>query len=429
MKKKMSLELKTVISFFGITLLAIGIVFSYGRFNIDITGTEAAKILNLSSRQFRLQYDEEVVTGTLNNMKPGDSVSKIFSVSNIDEISGIYDLIWSDVTNTFRDRYDLQYTITCTIGDTGNPCQKQLTENPQTFSEIDDVEETFPFTGNNFPILTDVYIGSGIVHNYTLTVTFVGDDTKNQSDNINSSFSGKLAITNALTKDPNAYVTTVRPIYSTFANDENVVYDDATDKYYFTGANPNNYVSYGELTWRVVEFDTKGQLKLIADTNLVGVEDVIQMHFGNCDNVTTTAACPSYLSSAVRRYLEDTLLGSLIEGFETNYLINNTYTFYANNTDTFVTFESPIGVLSVDEFARAGLESFLLPNTDEEYWLGDVLDEYSIGLANADGLYDMSGEAVDGYVGYGIRPTIVLNPPGFLADDADGTIGAPYVIE
>ena len=218
--------------------------------------------------------------------------------------------------------------------------------------------------------------------------------------------------------------------------------DDDGATYYFRGAVDNNYVSFANLTWRVVRINGDGSVRLVLD----GVADTLSNYKSeneNYDDFTMTdlyTTLNTFYESNLREYdsyIANTRFCSESGKSDTIY---NAYTrIVTNEIPTFnclgERYTNKIGVLSVDEVVFAGAlygeentDYYLYNETIENLWWTN-----SLSHEDDDAFYTFlvssNGEIVDdtsGALYRNIRPVISLNRTTVVT--GTGTIDDPYVV-
>ena len=167
MKKKILLLAGAVV---GLGLVT-GI--SYAYFTTVISGNNTAKDNAVTTGTMELTFtDGDVIN--LTNAFPGNTVSKTFTIRNSGTLTTTYDIKLVNIVNTFVDKNDLTYSLTCST------------------SGVNLSNKVVPSTTSS-TLVSDVSIASGVTHTYTLTITFKKTND-NQNDNQGVKFSGKINI-------------------------------------------------------------------------------------------------------------------------------------------------------------------------------------------------------------------------------------------
>ena len=169
-----------------VVTLVLGVTgLTYAYFSLEIEGT--GKDVIMSTADLRLIYKDDTELKLVDAM-PGDSVSKVITVSNVGTKNATYSLYWGNLINTIQN-FELHVTLEC-------KSYKNYGESNQTESgTCDKIYRAVPIsntvtTGN---IKKNISIEPGITQEYTVTIKF---DNKNysQDDNIKKTFTGKIGI-------------------------------------------------------------------------------------------------------------------------------------------------------------------------------------------------------------------------------------------
>ena len=208
-----------VLSIVGVLLLvSIVVATSYAYFVANVAGNKDTNNVVITNGVMSLEYkDGDEIN--LGNAIPGSSVSKTFTVKNTGNVSTNYTIYFSELSNKFVDKTDLVYTLTSSDGGK-NVAQTQV---PST----------------NEAMVSNYAIDAGKTHTYTLTVTFLDKDEK-QDDNQNVSFKTKVTI-----NETKEYVEPTRfELLGKTIETTEVATDDPDNNIRYIGADPNNYVYF-----------------------------------------------------------------------------------------------------------------------------------------------------------------------------------------
>ena len=165
-KYKMILLLLIILFIF---VLIVGI--SYAFFVIQVSGEGNATIVKSGEIVMNFYDGPEVKA---NNLMPGDSVTKEFTIKNIGSLDATYDVYFSNVINTFVRKNDLVFTVSSVNG-CSSTIQKVA---PSSSGEI---------------AVEQCLIPTGEEHLYTLTLTYLNTD-EIQNDNMGKIFSTELSV-------------------------------------------------------------------------------------------------------------------------------------------------------------------------------------------------------------------------------------------
>ena len=152
-------------------LSIVGITYAY--FTAVVMGNEDAKTIIVTTPHLHITYESgnEILA---ENAVPGWNDSKEIKVTNNSSIKVYYDLIWTDITNTFEDKNDLVYSISGhqTKSNTPNPIEEDI-------------------------MIGNIGIEPGVTHTYTLRVDFLSQG-RNQDINQGKVFMGKIEVRESL---------------------------------------------------------------------------------------------------------------------------------------------------------------------------------------------------------------------------------------
>ena len=145
-------------------------VTTYAYFSIaNQVGNE--NVITSGSMRLKLTDGPQI---TAENMIPGDTVTKTFTVENTGDIDAKYDIYLSELVNTFADQTDLVYQIVSNDGGYNTTLDQQV---PAVSSKI----------------INQYDISPGEVHSYTLIIKFLSKN-ENQNDNQGKEFKAKVSI-------------------------------------------------------------------------------------------------------------------------------------------------------------------------------------------------------------------------------------------
>lgn len=201
-------------------------------------------------------------------------------------------------------------------------------------------------------------------------------------------------------------------------NTDNDNFKNINGDLYFEGTEVNNYLTYSNLTWRIIRVNSNNSITLVLD-----------------NSITALAACTtkSYSESYLNMWLNDQ--GKDYTGILENNLNNlNTYLTYTNTcTDTvddtknitckILIKDTYITVPSLSDYVNTGGQKGFM-NNGEFYYLTNTNNENKIWYVDDDGNVGTS----DGTDIIGVKPVITLKNSVTLIS-GDGTKDNPYVIE
>ena len=185
-----------------------------------------------------------------NDITPGWSNSKTFTVKNESNGTYKYDIIIKDLVNTFKTYKYLEYKITSTDGGYNMTDYSYLPKSS---------------TKEDVALVYEVSIDKGKTHTYTIEIKYVNDESVDQSIDMGQSLSGTIYIreftkpTMKLTDKLMADNPTIgtRTTFTAFTETnkgtlykatEQIGTNPVKDVYYFAGDAKNNWVKFGKTT-------------------------------------------------------------------------------------------------------------------------------------------------------------------------------------
>lgn len=169
---------------FGIIFI-ISISTSYAFFNTIITNKDVKdQVVTTGTLSLRYVDGAEIV---MNNIKPGQTITKTVYVANTGTLDASYNLVWQELTNEItNDEMLIEGTCTRLNG---------------TTEEVDGTCESLESTPiNRNKIKNGVSIEPNIVHKYDLTITFK-ETNAIQNYNQSKKFSGVIGVKESTTLD------------------------------------------------------------------------------------------------------------------------------------------------------------------------------------------------------------------------------------
>ena len=215
-----------------VSLLVVVLSVSLAYFTAQIIGK--GKDVSVSSADLKIIFTDRDGNIEGNDITPGWSNSKTFTVKNESNRAYKYDIIIKDLVNTFVTEGYLQYKITSTNNG---------------YNMTDYVSVPKSSTATDTILAKNISIAVNVTQKYTIEFRYVNDENVDQSDDMGKKLSGTLFITEG-TKDPNQTLLTQllednptvserKDFTSPFTtNTTNTLYkakEDNTDVYYFAG--------------------------------------------------------------------------------------------------------------------------------------------------------------------------------------------------
>lgn len=172
MKNKYFMPLIAIASVLVLSLVTVA---SYAYFRGTVDG-DTPQDMVITTGHMNVTYVDGDTIGTKDNMIPGESVSKFFSVKNTGDVMAAYNIYLTEVANEFVNTDELVYEL---ISEDGTNIAQ--TECPTDVTMI----------------ASDVPIEVGATHNYELKITFLNTDY-NQNDNQGTVFNAKISLEEGL---------------------------------------------------------------------------------------------------------------------------------------------------------------------------------------------------------------------------------------
>src|SRR5574344_548774 len=470
MKKK---EIITLIVVIALTLIITG-VGSYAYFTSTVTGNTTAHQDVVTAGSMSITYADGAEV-SLENAIPGDTVTKLFSVTNTGNVATNYDVYLSEVNNQFVDQTDLAYSLVSTDGG---------------YSTSSDVQ--IPSAAGK--IVSSQTIAASATHTYALTIKFLAKNEA-QDDNQGKFFSAKLQV-----NEYKEYVPPVNLVTGLLA-----ATGDYGTSYYYRGAITQNNVLFGGFCWKVIRINGNGTTRMIyngtpTDGKCTATGDATQIGtskfnsndgdnayvgymygatgattyeatHANTNSSTTKTALDTWYNTNLSSYAskisdtefcndrsiastaatwdtEDTakgygnnltIFGALNRCFNTHVPVltcqNKNDRFTVSDTTTGNgNLTNPVGLITMDEvgFAGASMASY---TSNSSYYLYTNSWYWTMSSINFTGssAYEFNVYS-DGYIDYnlvndsgGLRPVINLKTDT-LYTSGDGTSTSPYVI-
>lgn len=167
-----------IIFVFVLLFVFIGTVgFTYGYFRAEFS--YQSDELKVTTGTLKLDYVDESPLIYKESFKPGDVITKTFTVENTGTLDATYDLIWKEYKNEITNNELVIKGI----------CDSMTTNNIMS-GTCSNIEE-MPVISNN--IKSKVNIAPGIKHKYTIEITFKNLDGE-QNYNQGKSFSGIINV-------------------------------------------------------------------------------------------------------------------------------------------------------------------------------------------------------------------------------------------
>ena len=237
---------QTILVVASLLVVVLSVTLAY--FTAQIIGK--GKDVLVSSADLKIIFTDSDGNIEGNDITPGWSNSKTFTVKN--ELNGTYkyDIIIKDLVNTFKTYKYLQYKITSTDGGYNMTDYSYLPKSS---------------TKEDVALAYEVSIDKGKIHTYTIEIKYVNDESVDQSIDMGQSLSGTIYIREftkpimKLTDKLMADNPTIGPrtTFTAFTETntgtlykatEQIGTNPVKDVYYFAGDAKNNWVKFGKET-------------------------------------------------------------------------------------------------------------------------------------------------------------------------------------
>ena len=237
---------QTILVVASLLVIVLSVTLAY--FTAQIIGE--GKNISVTSTDLKIVFTDTDGNIEGNDITPGWSNSKTFTVKNESNGTYKYDIIIKDLVNTFKTYKYLEYKITSTDGGYNMTDYSYLPKS----SIKEDVALAY-----------EVSIDKGKTHTYTIEIKYVNDESVDQSIDMGQSLSGTIYIreftkpiiklTDKLMAD-NPTIGT-RTTFTAFTETntgtlykatEQIGTNESKDVYYFAGDAKNNWVKFGKTT-------------------------------------------------------------------------------------------------------------------------------------------------------------------------------------
>ena len=247
---------QTILVVASLLVVVLSVTLAY--FTAQIIGK--GKDVLVSSADLKIIFTDSDGNIEGNDITPGWSNSKTFTVKNESNGTYKYDIIIKDLVNTFKTYKYLEYKITSTDGG----------YNMTDYSYLPKAS-----TKEDVALAYEISIDKGKTHTYTIEIKYVNDAVVDQSIDMGQSLSGTIYIreftkpimklTDKLMAD-NPTIGT-RTTFTAFTETnkgtlykatEQIGTNPVKDVYYFAGDAKNNWVKFGKENFRSCTYKGKG---------------------------------------------------------------------------------------------------------------------------------------------------------------------------
>ena len=237
---------QTILVVASLLVVVLSVTLAY--FTAQIIGE--GKNISVSSADLKIVFTDTDGNIEGNDITPGWSNSKTFTVKNESNGTYKYDITIKDLVNTFKTYKYLEYKITSTDGGYNMTDYSYLPKSN---------------TKEDVALAYEVSIDKGKTHTYTIEIKYVNDESVDQSIDMGQSLSGTIYIreftkpTMKLTDKLMADNPTIgtRTTFTAFTETntgtlykatEQIGTNPVKDVYYFAGDAKNNWVKFGKTT-------------------------------------------------------------------------------------------------------------------------------------------------------------------------------------
>jgi len=217
-------------------------------------------------------------------------------------------------------------------------------------------------------------------------------------------------------KKLNVDVLNTTPLKEVITNIKNITFsgdglyeDDENKIYYYKGKDVNNYVYFEGRLWQILTIGD--YIKMIQVDNMASIVAGIKMDY-NTSNLHTWLEDYSKTFKDSETYLEETKW------------CNKAVDIKDYKCDEYI--DSAIGLLTFDDYVRAGLDSSFIPS-NEYFWMMNYSEEKDFYYVNDKGLINNNVNDKENYFSFGLRPVITIKAD-ILYQKGKGTLNDPYLI-
>ena len=252
---------QTILVVASLLVVVLSVTLAY--FTAQIIGK--GKNVTINSADLKIIFTDTDGNIEGNDITPGWSNSKTFTVKNESNETYKYNIVIQDLVNTFVTNGYLQYKITSTNGG-------------YNMTEFKDVPKSE--TATDTILAYSASIDVGVTQSYTVEFKYANDESVDQSEDMGKTLSGKLFITEVPlltllsqilkdnptrdTRDTYDAVFTNNTTGTLFtATEKNVHNTTDTTVYYYAGNTTNNWVKFAGFYWRIIRTNADGSIRML----------------------------------------------------------------------------------------------------------------------------------------------------------------------
>ena len=301
-----------------VSLLVVVLSVSLAYFTVQIIGK--GKNLDVSSTNLQIVFTDSDGAITGNDIEPGWSTTKTFTVENKSKETYKYNIVIKDLINTFVTERYLQYKITST-------------NNGYSMTDYADVPKSS--TATDTILAKNVSIAVNVIQTYTIEFRYVNDENVDQGDDMGKVLKGTLFITEGSTPtlaekllEDNPTISERTDFTKPFTtNTVNTLYkakEENTDVYYFAGVDGiDAHCEVEGITGDLLKF-TDGYNSDLSDTETIDIDEDTCKTKSLC-NLTDIEAVLFDVTQAQCQELAENNMGLYDESMYSEDLTNRTW--------------------------------------------------------------------------------------------------------
>lgn len=194
------------------------------------------------------------------------------------------------------------------------------------------------------------------------------------------------------------------------------------NEYYFYGKNPNNYVYYSGILYRILSV-SEDKVKLVSDESITSL--VMEYKDANYDETYGNMWLNEIKDEDNTGVFERTLQNKESYLTKTKTCVDKSSKKDVSECKKYND-KYYVGLLSLDEYVKSGAYQGFL-NNGTSFWLSNINNDNNYWYVASDGSISDESRTKVNYYSYGIRPTITLTKDVNLLKGT-GTKEDPYVI-
>lgn len=242
------------------------------------------------------------------------------------------------------------------------------------------------------------------------------EDVLVDSSNVNTSKIGTYSVTYTI-RDKAYNKTVVTRKVTVARNLTEVVQQETDETNYYKGTDPNNYLLFSGMLWRIVGVDSEGNVKIVTQNNIANLS------YGKEGEMFDDSNIKTWLNDYFYSYIHDT---SYVKEDSVWCVDSIDNAASASSNCTSFSQPSPVGLLTLYDYnaTRQGNDTYL--NSITEYWLMNRKDSRFayIHLMFQDGTVTTNESTSLS----GLRPALVLKNDLYILS-GNGSLQNPYRLD